>query len=127
MLLSEELEADAIWVRRIFSCSIKYSGLHVAWEALKCLFSCDDHDHRGAKCEAICAAQVMNNGLSHAESLDTAHIMPMVQDALDSVAFVTGPADTEWGSVRAAMGHPKPWKLPYFAIGNEVPAGLHIA
>ena len=62
----------------------------------------------------------MNNGLAHAESKDTAHIMGMVQDALDSVEFVTGPADTQWGALRAAMGHPEPWELPYFAIGNEV-------
>ena len=63
---------------------------------------------------------MMNNGLSHAESVDTAHIMGMVQDALDSVQFCNGPVDTPWGGLRAAMGHPEPWHLRYFAIGNEV-------
>ena len=43
-----------------------------------------------------------------------------MQDALDLIEFVSGPADSEWGSLRASMGHPEPWQLNYFAIGNEV-------
>ena len=42
------------------------------------------------------------------------------KDALDSVEFVSGAADSKWGAVRAAMGHPDPWALNYLAIGNEV-------
>jgi len=42
------------------------------------------------------------------------------QDALDLIEFVSGPAESEWGSLRAKMGHPQPWQLNYFAIGNEV-------
>lgn len=33
---------------------------------------------------------------------------------------MSGAADSKWGSVRAAMGHPEPWALNYLAIGNEV-------
>ena len=44
----------------------------------------------------------------------------MWQDALDLIEFVSGPVDTEWGSLRAKMGHPEPWEFNYFAIGNEV-------
>lgn len=65
---------------------------------------------------------VMNNGLAHVDAVDTAHILGLVQDALDSVEFMTGPATSRWGAVRAAMGHPAPWNLTYFAIGNEVRA-----
>ena len=65
---------------------------------------------------------VINNGLAHANAVDTAHIMGMVQDALDSVQFMNGPPDSPWGSLRAAMGHPEPFNLTYFAIGNEVVA-----
>ena len=43
-----------------------------------------------------------------------------LQDALDLIEFVTGPADSEWGSLRAKMGRSQPWELNYFAIGNEV-------
>ncbi len=42
------------------------------------------------------------------------------QDALDFIEFVSGPEESEWGGLRAKMGHPKPWELNYFAIGNEV-------
>ena len=43
-----------------------------------------------------------------------------IQDALDLIEFVSGPAESEWGSLRTKMGHPQPWQLNYFAIGNEV-------
>ena len=44
----------------------------------------------------------------------------LLQDALDLIEFVSGPADSEWGGLRNNMGHSKPWDLNYFAVGNEV-------
>ena len=44
---------------------------------------------------------------------------PYVQDALDEIEYVTGGADTKWGAVRIAGGHPTPFKLTYVEIGNE--------
>ena len=44
---------------------------------------------------------------------------PFVQDALDEIEFVAGPASTKWGAVRAQNGHPEPFKLTYVEIGNE--------
>ena len=43
----------------------------------------------------------------------------LVQDAVDLVEFANGSADSEWGSVRASMGHPEPFHLEYIGIGNE--------
>ena len=63
---------------------------------------------------------VLNNGLSHQESVPTARIQGLVQDALDSIEFITGSAGTQWGGLRARMGHPEPWALTYIGIGNEV-------
>ncbi len=63
---------------------------------------------------------VLNNGLSHEESVPTVQIAPLVQDALDSIEFIVGSPDSRWGGVRAAMGHPEPWSLTYIGIGNEV-------
>lgn len=63
---------------------------------------------------------VLNNGLSHQESVPTARIAPLVADALDSIEFITGPADSPWGALRACMGHPEPWSLTYIGVGNEV-------
>jgi alpha-N-arabinofuranosidase len=42
-----------------------------------------------------------------------------VQDALDEIEFVIGPATTKWGALRAKLGHPNPYNLHYVEIGNE--------
>jgi len=42
-----------------------------------------------------------------------------LQDVLDSLEFARGSADSTWGSVRAAMGHPEPFPVKHVAIGNE--------
>ncbi len=34
--------------------------------------------------------------------------------------YVNGAADTVWGAKRAANGHPEPWKVHYWNIGNEM-------
>jgi alpha-L-arabinofuranosidase len=44
---------------------------------------------------------------------------PYVQDALDEIEYVMGPATSKWGSVRAKAGHPAPFKLTYVEVGNE--------
>ncbi|MCM1451316.1 MAG: hypothetical protein NC102_03590 [Clostridium sp.] len=41
------------------------------------------------------------------------------QDILDLIEYANGPADSEWGSKRAAAGHPEPFNLKYLGIGNE--------
>lgn len=38
---------------------------------------------------------------------------------MDSLEFAKGSAESNWGSVRAAMGHRKRFPLKYVAIGNE--------
>src|SRR6266542_4019571 len=44
---------------------------------------------------------------------------PYIQDALDEIEYVTGPASSKWGSLRAKAGHPAPFKLTYVEVGNE--------
>lgn len=44
---------------------------------------------------------------------------PYVQDALDEIEYVSGPASSKWGSVRAKAGHPEPFTLTYVEVGNE--------
>jgi alpha-N-arabinofuranosidase len=46
-------------------------------------------------------------------------LAPYVQDGLDEIEYVTGPATSKWGSRRAKDGHPAPFKLEYVEIGNE--------
>ncbi|KAJ0961544.1 hypothetical protein J5N97_001717 [Dioscorea zingiberensis] len=62
---------------------------------------------------------VINNGISHNDQVDTSTILAFVQDALDSIEFASGEADSKWGSVRASMGHPEPFELKYVALGNQ--------
>lgn len=42
-----------------------------------------------------------------------------IQDALDLIEFTNGGTDTEWGKLRAEMGHPAPFNLKFIGIGNE--------
>ena len=42
-----------------------------------------------------------------------------VQDALDAIEYANGPADSQWGALRAKAGHPAPFNLKYMEIGNE--------
>jgi len=43
-----------------------------------------------------------------------------LQDACDWIEYCNGPAASTWGKVRAANGHPKPYNVRYWEIGNEV-------
>lgn len=42
-----------------------------------------------------------------------------IQDALDLIEFANGETTTEWGKLRADMGHPEPFGLKFIGIGNE--------
>lgn len=46
-----------------------------------------------------------------------------VDETLALIEFANGSAESEWGSLRASMGHEKPFGLEYIAIGNEEVAG----
>lgn len=42
-----------------------------------------------------------------------------VAQVLDEIEYCNGPADTPYGRIRAAMGHPAPFAVRYWQIGNE--------
>ena len=63
------------------------------------------------------ACQYQNNHES--AHCAVADLEPFVQDALDLVEFANGSTDTEWGKLRAEMGHPEPFNLKFLGIGNE--------
>jgi alpha-N-arabinofuranosidase len=58
-------------------------------------------------------------------SLKGAHVNPgpdlepYIQDALDEIEYVSGPATSKWGALRAKAGHPAPFTLTYVEVGNE--------
>ncbi|HEV2833365.1 MAG TPA: alpha-L-arabinofuranosidase C-terminal domain-containing protein, partial [Hanamia sp.] len=66
---------------------------------------------------------IINSGMAcqfnTAEVVPLNELAPYVQDALDLIEFANGDVNTEWGKVRAAMGHPAPFNLKILGIGNE--------
>ncbi|KAI1269973.1 glycoside hydrolase family 51 protein [Xylariaceae sp. FL1019] len=63
---------------------------------------------------AVYAGLALNGDVTPKEDLQ-----PFIDDALEEIEFITGSPDSKWGRVRAQLGHPEPWKLPYVEIGNE--------
>jgi alpha-N-arabinofuranosidase len=51
--------------------------------------------------------------------VDEPFLKPFIEDALDEIEYITGDKNTKWGAIRAANGHPEPFKLNYIEIGNE--------
>ncbi|ROT42655.1 glycoside hydrolase [Sodiomyces alkalinus F11] len=62
----------------------------------------------------VFAGLALNGDITPPEKLQ-----PFIDDALDQIEFIIGPPDSEWGSVRASLGHPEPFRLLYVEIGNE--------
>jgi alpha-L-arabinofuranosidase len=62
---------------------------------------------------------VINCGMGHDYAVPMNQMKEWVQDALDLVEYARGPVDSKWGGLRAAAGHPAPFKLNYMEIGNE--------
>lgn len=50
---------------------------------------------------------------------------PVIQQTLDAIEYALGPVDSQWGAVRARMGHPEPFPLKYVEIGNEHPPAVY--
>ena len=51
--------------------------------------------------------------------IGSAEFEQMVQDTLDLIEFANGDESSEWGKVRAQLGHKAPFGLEYLGIGNE--------
>lgn len=43
-----------------------------------------------------------------------------VQEAFEWVEYLNGDASTTWGALRAERGHPEPYKISYWYLGNEI-------
>jgi alpha-N-arabinofuranosidase len=42
-----------------------------------------------------------------------------LQEVCDWIEYCNGPADSKWGRIRAANGHPEPYNVKYWEIDNE--------
>lgn len=63
-----------------------------------------------------CQYQNRNDESAHVP-LD--QLQPYIDDCLDLVEFANGDTTTEWGRLRAQMGHPESFNLKFLGIGNE--------
>src|SRR5712671_1645272 len=54
-----------------------------------------------------------------AEVIPVENLDPYVLDALDLVEFANGSVNTQWGKIRAGLGHPAPFNLKMLGVGNE--------
>ena len=66
---------------------------------------------------------ILNAGMAcqfnSAEVVPIDQLDPYVQDALDLIEFANGDITTQWGKIRAAMGHPTRFNLKMMGVGNE--------
>jgi alpha-L-arabinofuranosidase len=62
---------------------------------------------------------VINCGMAHEDSIPNDKLGAWIQDALDAIEYANGPAESQWGSLRAKAGHPASFGLKYMEIGNE--------
>lgn len=53
------------------------------------------------------------------QALPLEEMQAYIQEVLDLIEWVNGPAGSAWGAKRAAAGHPEPFNLTYIGIGNE--------
>ena len=65
------------------------------------------------------ACQYQNDDADEHAHVSGAALDPYIQDVLDLIEFANGSADSQWGKVRAEMGHPEPFNLKFVGIGNE--------
>ncbi len=66
-----------------------------------------------------CGVACQGQSGGEAAAIGSAECDRFIKDALDLVEFCRGDIDTEWGKVRAEMGHEEPFELKYIGIGNE--------
>lgn len=66
---------------------------------------------------------VINCGLTcqgrREELFEGAELERWIQEAKDAIDYAIAPSDTPMGRLRAAAGHPEPFRMTYVEIGNE--------
>lgn len=56
-------------------------------------------------------------------NLSNGSVEEIAADARDWVEYCNGKADTKWGAIRAERGHPEPYGVTYWSLGNEMGYG----
>lgn len=68
----------------------------------------------------VCCQNSSRGGYGQQGGINMDDMDDYVQDVLDLIEWANGDAKTtEWGKIRAKLGHPQPFNLKYIGIGNE--------
>lgn len=59
------------------------------------------------------------NGINASGDITVNFGTSTAQAAANWVSYMTSPANTFWGKLRAKYGHPVPYNIPYWEVGNE--------
>lgn len=74
----------------------------------------------GAEALYVCNCGIVCQGRSFGSNyLEGDALRDILDDAIAAIEYATAPADTKYGAMRAAAGHPEPFGLHYIEIGNE--------
>lgn len=63
---------------------------------------------------------VVNTGMHVTGTSTPEEWAPWIKEAQEWLEYCNGPADSEWGRVRAENGHPDPYNITYWEIDNEL-------
>jgi len=72
-----------------------------------------------ALCDKVGTEPIIVVNIGTPQWNEDADTYDFLQDALDWMAYCNDPADSKWGRVRAANGHPEPYHVTYWEIDNE--------
>lgn len=81
----------------------------------------------GAEPLYVCNCGLICQGRSRGKNyLEGEELKELLEDTIAAIEYATAPADTEYGKLRAAAGHPAPFKMNYLEIGNENGGPLYL-
>ncbi|MBP8303603.1 MAG: DUF1080 domain-containing protein [Phycisphaerae bacterium] len=72
-----------------------------------------------ALCRRVGAEPLIVVNIGTPQWNDDADTHDFLQDVLDWIEYCNGPATSKWGGMRAANGHPDPYRVKYWEIDNE--------
>jgi alpha-N-arabinofuranosidase len=72
-----------------------------------------------ALCRRVGAEPLIVVNIGTPQWNEDADTYDFLQDVLDWMEYCNGPANSKWGKIRVANGHPEPYNVKYWEIDNE--------
>lgn len=68
---------------------------------------------------AVWSGNYLNGQKTPGDVVPESGIGLYVEEVMNELEFIMGPVTSEYGCLRASLGHPEPWTIKYVEIGNE--------